>query len=244
MSAVMSANPFARRLLSTLWWDVRLQFRNGFYYAVAFVLVFWVVLVSQLRMLDWALLLPLLMLGNLIISTFYFIGGLVLLEKGEGTLEAQIVTPLRTWEYLTSKVISLTLLTLIENLVIALVTYGPGFAVLPLLLGVAAASAFYVLAGFVAVAGYDSINEYLFPSLPYALFFMLPALDYLGIWKSGLFYLHPLQAPLLLMQAAFRPVEAGQWIYALSYSLVWIGVVYVLSRRAFHRFIIAKEGVK
>ena len=38
------------RLLSTLLWDARLQFRNGFYYASAFVAVVFIVLLSQFNM--------------------------------------------------------------------------------------------------------------------------------------------------------------------------------------------------
>ncbi len=34
-------------------------------------------------------------LGNMTIGTFYFMAGLVLLEKGDGVLEGLIVTPLR-----------------------------------------------------------------------------------------------------------------------------------------------------
>ena len=37
-----------KRLLTTMWWDIRLQLRNGFYYATAFIVVAWVVVRSQL----------------------------------------------------------------------------------------------------------------------------------------------------------------------------------------------------
>jgi hypothetical protein len=47
----------------------------------------------------------------------------ILLEKGEGTLEAQVFTLLRTWEYLASKISTLTLLALVENIVILLVGF-------------------------------------------------------------------------------------------------------------------------
>ncbi|MDX1414924.1 MAG: hypothetical protein R3293_12085, partial [Candidatus Promineifilaceae bacterium] len=98
------------RLASSMKWDARLQWRNGFYYAALIVIIVWTLLLSQIpntlasigsSSLAW--LLPAAVLGNLLIGTFYFMGGLLLLEKGEGTLEAQIVTPLRSSEYLISK---------------------------------------------------------------------------------------------------------------------------------------------
>jgi fluoroquinolone transport system permease protein len=236
--------PFSpRRLSATVRQDVVLQFRNGFYYAAAFIVVLYGLLLTQLPEPYRGRLLPILVLSNLVISTFYFIAGLVLLEKKEGTLEPQIVTPLRKWEYLVAKVISLAGLALVENLLIVGLATGFRFGVLSMAVGTLLAAALYILLGFIAVARYDSINEYLFPSFLYAAFFVLPVLNYLGITPNGLFYLHPLQAPLVLMQAAFQPIQPWQWIYGVLYAGVWIGLVFAASQRAFHRFVVLKEGV-
>jgi fluoroquinolone transport system permease protein len=242
MSALTIPRPALRRLLSTLHWDVRLQLRNGFYYVSAFMVILWGLLFSQLPELDWGWLVPGLLLGNLIINTFYFIGGLVLLEKDQGSLEVQVVTPLRTGEYLAAKVGSLILLSMLENVVLVLLIAGPTFRLLPLALGIALASAMYALVGFVAVSRYTSINEYLFPSLIYTMPLALPLVDYFGLYRTWLVYLHPLQAPLLVLQAAFEMLALWQWLYAILYSALWIGIFYLLARRAFHRHVIGREG--
>lgn len=232
------------RLIATLGCDVRLQFRNGFYYAAAFVAFFWLLFLSQAPAAGLAWLMPPFILSNLLINTFYFIGGLVLLEKGEGTVQAQIVTPLRSWEYLTSKIATLAVLSLAENLAIVGIAYGLGFNALLLIAGLLLAAAFYALLGFVLVARYDAINEYLFPSFFYTLAFIPPFLAYFGLWTAGWWvYLHPLQAPLLLIQAAFTPVETWQLLYGLLYAGLSVGLAFSWSRRAFHRFIIRAEGV-
>ena len=171
-------------------------------------------------------------------------GGLVLLEKGEGTLEAQVVTPLRTGEYLASKGVSLTLLSLLETLVIVGLTIGLGFNVLILSVGVGLTAAFFMLAGFIVVARYDSINEYLLPSVLYTALLSLPLLPYVGVSESWLFYLHPLQPLLLLLQAAFRPVAAWQLIYGVVYSGLWLFLSYRFGQHTFYRFVISKEGTR
>ncbi|MAG35252.1 MAG: ABC transporter [Dehalococcoidia bacterium] len=232
------------RLLATMWWDIQLQFRNGFYYATAFIVVVWIVIRSQLPALDLGWLLPALVSGNLIINTFYFVGGLMLLEKGEGTLEALVVTPLRIGEYLASKVLTLTLLALVENIILVALLYGLGFSVLPLVVGLTLASALYVLAGFLVVARYDSINEYLLPSILYTSVLSVPLLVYLGMWTSWAIYLHPLHAPLLVMEAAFGPVDTARLLYGVLYSALWIVLVAAWSQRVFRRFIVAREGVR
>ncbi len=239
----MKVDIMLKRLLSTIACDVRLQFRNGFYYAVAFVVAFWVVVFSQLR-LNLAQILPGLLLGNLTVSTFYFIGGLVLLEKGEGTLEAQIVTPLSSGEYIVSKIVTLAALSLIENIIIGGVITNWQFSLVVLAVGITLAAAMFSLAGLIVIVRYDSINEYLMPSVFYLVILMAPLLGYFRVWTSWLFYLHPLQAPLMLMQAAFQPVAGWQWVYGSLYSLLWMGLAFAISRRAFTRFIVTQTGAK
>jgi fluoroquinolone transport system permease protein len=233
-----------RRLLATMQCDVRLQFRNGFYYAAAFILACWGVIVTQLGAIDWAWLLPAFVFGNLLMGSFYFIGGLVLLEKGEGTLEAQVVTPLGTGEYLISKVATLTALSLVENLLLVAFAVGMRFAVVPMALGIVLASVLYALVGFVAVAHYDSINEYIMPSVAYVLLLSIPYLAYFRIWNSPLLYLHPMQGPLLLMAAAFQPVHAWAWAYGIAYPVVATLVAFWWSRQTFDRFIVPRHGAR
>jgi fluoroquinolone transport system permease protein len=233
-----------RRLLATVRCDVTMQLRHGFYYATAFVLIVCVALVSRIPALDLTWLLPALVLGNLLLNTFYFISGLILLEKGEGTLEAQVITPLRTWEYFAAKIGTLTLLGLIENIVIVVLLTGLSFKLLPLAAGIALTSALYCLGGIVAVVRYDSINEYLMPSVLYTSLLLVPLLPYLAQWDSWLSYLHPLQGTLLLALAAFHPVASWQIVYGVLYPTLWIGLLVYLALRAFRRFIIAGAEVR
>jgi fluoroquinolone transport system permease protein len=230
------------RLLATVRCDVTLQLRHGFYYATAFVLIFCVVVVSRIPSVDLSWLLPALLLGNLLLNTFYFIGGLILLEKGEGTLEAQVITPLRTWEYLVSKVGTLTLLGLVENTVIVMLLVGLGFNLPPLVASLVLTAVLYCLTGVIAVVRYHSINEYLMPSVLYTSLLLAPLLPYLAQWDTWLIYLHPLQATLLLAQSAFHPAPRWHAIYGVLYSTLWIGFLSHFSRRAFRRFIIAGAG--
>jgi fluoroquinolone transport system permease protein len=75
---------FPKRLYNTMLWDVRLQFRNGFYYATLVVAVVSTVLLRQLPQDTLAWVLPIFVLGNLLMNGFYFVSGLVLLERVKG----------------------------------------------------------------------------------------------------------------------------------------------------------------
>ncbi len=231
-------------LVATMACDVRIQMRNGFYWAVAFLLGALLILVTQLPPFDWRPVLPPLVLGNLALATFFFLAALVLLEKGEGTLEAQVVTPLTETAYLTSKIVTLTALSVAESVLLVGITGGWNFRFLPLVLGIVSASVLYCLAGFVASVRYESINECLLPTMVWVTLFSLPILDYAGVWSSALMFIHPFQASLVLLSGAFRALQPWEWIYGIVYSGLWIALGFVWSRRAFQRFVVARVGAR
>lgn len=228
------------RLAASIHGDGRLQLRQGFYWAAAFMLAVLVAVGRELPGEILARLLPVLILSNVQINTFYFLAGLVLLEKAEGTLEAQVVTPLRPWEYLTSKVATLTALSVVENVVLVLATLGPGRVTPGLVLGIVLSAVIFCLAGFLAVARYDSINEFLMPSFLYTVALTLPILPYFGLVESPLFDLHPIQAPLLLLRRAFDGGELPA--VAAAACGLWTVAAAALCLRAFGRFVVRREG--
>jgi fluoroquinolone transport system permease protein len=233
-----------KRLLSTIRWDVQLQFRQGFYYVSAVVAVGFIVLARQLGQIDWSLYWPVLILENLVINSFFFMASLVLLEKGEGTIEAQVVTPLRPGEYLLSKAISLGLLSLFESLLMVVAVTGVGFNWPLLVAAIGLLVTFYGLYGFVAVSNYDSIGDFILPSVVWVCWFSLPLLYYFGLWQHWVMFLHPLQPMLVLMQAAFGKIPTWQLGYGLLYAGLWVWIAYWFSKRAFRRFVLRKQGIR
>lgn len=224
-----------RRLAAALRCDIRIQYRNGFYAAAALVAAFWMLGLSRLPDAALARLLPPFLLSNLMINTFYFVAGQVLLEKDEGSLSMIDVTPLRPHEYLASKVGTLAFLSALESLLIALAACGPGFRIPPFLAGIAAASALLTLAGFIVVSRYDSINAFLMPSALVVLAFAPPFLPYFGFAESRWMFLHPLQAPLTLLRAAFETRPALEIAYGLAWSGLWAAAALLLCKRALVR---------
>ncbi|GAB4212373.1 MAG: ABC transporter permease [Roseiflexaceae bacterium] len=219
------------RLAATLRADVLLQARNGFYAATAFVTAIWALVLLQAGGLDLRWLLPPMLLGNLLLGTFYFIAGLVLLEQAEGSLVARAVTPLRPGEYLAAKVLSLSALALAETLALTPLMAGWCFQALPLVAGVLLGATVYCLAGFVAVSRYRAINEYLMPSTLYVTLLWLPLLAYTAQWRPWPLLLHPLSGPLALIEAAFAPASTGQLLYGLGTSTAWVAVFGVWAGR-------------
>ncbi|MDX1415124.1 MAG: hypothetical protein R3293_13085, partial [Candidatus Promineifilaceae bacterium] len=125
----------------------------------------------------------------------------------------------------------------------ALVNGSLMVSILFFMMGLVLAAAILYLAGFLVVIRYDSINEYLLPSIAITSLLMLPLVAYLAGWQSPLLYLHPLQASLLILEAAWQSQPAVQLLYALTYDLLWIWLLFHAARRAFYQFVIVKQGV-
>jgi fluoroquinolone transport system permease protein len=232
------------RLSSTMLWDVRLQWRNGFYYAAIVIVVLFLLIFSQVTVFNLEWIMPYLLINNMVVGTFFFIGALVLLEKDEGSLEARVVTPLRPAEYLAAKVGTVSGLALVESVLIVVIMVGVHVNWLPLLVGVLATAVYLCLVGFLVVVRYDSINEYLLPSVLYVGVAAIPMIAYLAGWNHWLLYLHPLQAMITLLEAGWQSMPWWLTVYGLGYSFIWIAYLSRLSLRAFHRFVITKQGVK
>jgi hypothetical protein len=229
-----------RAFRSMLVWDVRLQFRYGFYAVYALLTVVFVIglrtIGPELRTDATVLLIA----TDPTILGFYFIAALVLFERDEGVLAALVTSPLGDRGYLASKVISLSVLAVVAAIVVAVVGHGPtsmpGLVVL--IVGVALSASFFVLVGFVAVARFDSINEYFISAVGWGTILFLPLFGYVGIVETELFYLLPTQPVLILIEAGFRPVVSWKVAYGISYLLIANGIGYWWARQAFRRHVV------
>lgn len=231
------------RFLSIANWDFRLQFRQGIFYAAIFVTVLWIILLRQLPEAGMRHLLPAAVYIELSVFGFYFMAGILYLEKGDGVLEALVITPLTTGEYLLSKVATLTLVAVVMSVVVLLGVQATGVDWFIYVISVMANSWMLIMIGFIIAARYDAINEFLIPSILFMIPAQFPLLDYFEIWQSWFTYIIPTQPTMLLMKATFEPVAPWQYIYAFGYVLIANVVVTWWANRTFEHFVIRKEGV-
>lgn len=164
---------------------------------------------------------------------FLFVGVMVLFERGAGTLDAVVVTPLSPSQYLWSKALALTAVAVPCGLVMAVAARGMAFDAVWLVAGVALTSALFVLIGFVAVARVRTVNAYLLLVPLFLVPLNLPFLGFLGVVESPLLYLLPTQASLVLLESAFAARPAWELVYAVVLLAVSCAVALRLALRAF-----------
>lgn len=233
------------RLVTAIRLDARLQLRYGLYAVTALVVAVWAIvlwLFAEAFRPVAALLVPVFIAGNLLMTTFYFVAALVLFEKGEGSLAAIATTPLRDSEYLLSKVLSLVALALVESLVIVALLSGTQARWGLLLPASALLAAVYTMLGFIAIVRHDSINEFLIPSLGYVFAIVLPFVGHFGFADSVFFLPHPVEMALVLMRGAYAPEPVWKIAVALAGLVAWFAATFLWARRRFDRFVVRTAG--
>jgi fluoroquinolone transport system permease protein len=231
-------------LWSTVLWDWRLQWRQGLFYAAMFVILVWAGLFSQVNEVVASYLLPMMLYIDLSVFGFFFMAGLLYLEKGEGVLTALVVTPMRSWHYLVAKLVTLTTLGLLVSLVVVVVVQQGAVNWPVLVAALILNSLFFTLASFILAARYDAINEFLIPAIWLLGAAQIPFIDSFGIWRGWPIYLLPFQASLLLVRGAFEALAPWQWIYALTYMGLCIATGFGWALRTFDHFVVRGAGGK
>ncbi len=233
------------RLLATVRKDFMLQVRYKLVAVSVFIVVVFgaVLLVIPAETLPApGVVVPLFIISNLMVTTFYFMCGMVLLEKSEGLLSVIVVTPLSGGEYLASKALSLAVLGAAENLALVIFIFGVQANWLLLLPAVLLSGMIFALLGFVAIAKYDSINEFLLPSVVIVMLLMVPLVPHLGLVNSWIFYLHPLEPGMALMRAAYAEPDLWQLLAAGLAMIAWITLTFIIARRRFGYFVVRTAG--
>lgn len=239
------------RLLSTMKTDVVVQVRTNLYTIGIGAGVLVAIALSQLASPDLLVsLIPTLMLLVVGGSTLLYVSAMIIFEKDEGTLRAMIVSPVRPFEYLWSKIITLTALATLESVVMIggamlIMRFSGGLSLpnLPLLfLGIIAIGILYTLIGIVLVVRYNAITDYLLPMAAVAIILQLPFLYFLGWVEHWSFLLIPTSAPTMLMVGAYRPLAGWEWAYSVGVTAVLLIGLTFWAYRAFQTHIIEKVG--
>ena len=204
------------RLASALRLEVTLQVRQRFLHAAVFSGLIWLAVLLPMPHRLRPVAEPYILLGDLAIIGFFFVGGTVFFEKQERTLGAVISTPLRFWEYLAAKLAVLLGITLFVSIIVVTAAHGFAYHLAPLLAGVVLGTLLMLLVGFITSLPFASVSDwFLAATIPLAVMLALPVLHYCGVWPNPVLYLIPTQGPLLLLGTAFDQVTLAPWQVAV-----------------------------
>lgn len=218
-----------KRLLNAFISDIRYQWRYGFYLIYAFVAAFFIAVIRLLPA-DWRqIALIAILLSDPALLGFFFIGGILQLERGEGLLDALFLSPLRPWEYIVSKGASLGVLAALAGCLMALGSGVPGIRYGLLTIVLFLGSICFTWIGIATAVNLRSMNAYFgVDGLWEMVLTVPPALLLFGV-GFPLLEAFPGSNVLRLIEAA---VGRGNsvWLPAMG-LLAWLAVVFVLTNR-------------
>ncbi|WP_078553882.1 ABC transporter permease [Bacillus alkalicellulosilyticus] len=222
--------------------DVKFQIRHGFYLVYAVITLMYIALLSFIPEKAKPMTTVIIVFSDPSALGYFFIGGIILLEKGQNIYDNLFVTPLQIRDYLLSKVVSLGLLSVLTASVIHIAIFGLYHITFLFILGVFLTSVFFTLIGIGVAVRCKSLNGFFLMSPFYALIFCVPIVGFVQLYDSPLYYLLPTQASLLLINSTFSPVGVGEMVLLLTSIVVWLGIAFLWAQHSFHTQVVLKVG--
>lgn len=225
------------RLAALVWGDIRFQYKYGFYliYLIFSVLYIGLLFVFPETWRPKAAVL--LIFSDPAAMGLYFMGAIVLFEKSERVLDSIAVSPVKTKEYVLSKLISLGLISTAAALAIgisAAAVSSPFFFII----GVFLCSVLFSSVGLILASKTSTLNQFILLTIPAELLINVPALFWLfGAGKSWLL-IHPGVALMVLL------TSEGPLLMALLSLSLWTAFFALIAFFMVKRMLRSLGGVK
>jgi fluoroquinolone transport system permease protein len=164
-----------------------------------------------------------------------FVGAMVLFEKNQGVIYSLSVSPLKIRQYLFSKTLSLTLLSVLVSSLIWLVPERSLRGYVYILSDTALSSVVFTMFGLGFAAGTDSFNQYMAKVFAGSLIISAPLLPMIILPGAGWLIIFPANAGLDLFfrvtGGSFSPVQLAD----ILVLMIWSFLMFLYAIRQFHK---------
>ena len=232
-------------ILAALWIDARLLYRTYYVHSTIFIFAVLLVLVLQISRIEFANfadIVTAVILVDVVIAPVMLVGLLILYERGEGSLMALAVTPMRRWHYLAAKTVAIAVVCAIEMITLVLIAYDGQLSITPLLTGLLGIAAIATLLGVVAVARFDTLYRFILPMVGWTSFLSVPGFAVFFGWSSPVILFHPMSPPLALLEAAFAEITPARLALGYAGTSAWLAVSGVWAHGAYRRLQLRAAG--
>jgi len=207
------------RLLNALKGDVLFQYRNGFYAIYAIISIIYIMILNVLPEDIKTIAIPVVVFTDPTVIGLFFIGGIIMLEKIQGVTHSIVVTPLKVKDFILSKLISLSAISVISSLIIAYLSTDKTFNVIVLVLSIILSSSFFTLMGVIIASSTKTLNGYFVKMIVWTMLVASPLL-LLMVTDSNLLSLFPVVAMLRLVMGAFNSIGKIESLLLMCYLIL------------------------
>jgi fluoroquinolone transport system permease protein len=222
-------------MLKLLKYDIDIQWRSGYWsvYSIMGFLYILILLNIPISIRDEAAIAIIFM--DTSVLGLIFVGALVLFEKQQGVLQSMSVTPLKLNTYICSKVLSLTLLSLVISSLIWIIPLrtlqGYGY----ILSGVALSSVVFTIFGLGFTSGVTSFNQYLARIFMGSLIFSLPVFPFILFPEMSWLIIFPTNAALDLFLQTLNGTFSIIQIIDILFLVIWTFIMMIFARKQFKK---------
>lgn len=173
----------------------------------------------------------------------FFIGGIWLLEKGEGLHKFWSISPLKTIEYILSKAISLSIISTISSILIVIIGTGKTSGLLYLLASVLIGSIVFNIIGLIVASYARSVNHYMIIAVPPTLLLSVPPLAVAFGFRHPLLGVFPGTALWNIIAGATDITESTSiwhWIILTA----WVGIALLIANHRIPNAMQSEGGEK
>jgi fluoroquinolone transport system permease protein len=225
------------RMKNLIKWDIYFQIKYGFYFIYAVLTILYILLLIAFP-LSWRKNAMIMMIfSDPAAMGLFFMGAIVLLEKSQKVINLLAVSPVKVWEYILSKVVSLAIVSDIVAFVLAMVAKTED--IILILLGTALTSVVFTLLGLIAATKINSLNQFVLVTVPIELVCFIPAVLYLFGYSSKVLNWYPINLCLSLIAN-----KTENRILTLLLIVVTILILFVVAYYSTSKMFKSVGGVK
>lgn len=218
-------------------YDMQLQWRQGFWFVYFIVTFLYLIILFNINNESRLYTSLLFILSDTSVLGVMFVGALLLLEKQQNVLQSLFVTPLKVRQYLASKTISLTFISLIMSILLYILPNGINTYFLIILVVVIANSIIFTLLGLGLSIHVDTINKYLGLLVSSSLVIILPVVPFILFDYPFWLLIFPMNAALDLVSMGINEISNIRIITNIIILIIWIFLAYAFARKQFEKVI-------
>lgn len=225
------------RFRSLLIGDIKFQYKYGFYYLYLLLAFLFAAITNMTPASFKSKTAAIIIFTDPATLGIFFMGAIILLEKSQRVLDSLAVAPIKIWEYIGAKVISLSIISTAVGIVLTVVSGSSSIFIIAS--GTFLGSVLFTLLGISIAAKTSSLNSFIIATIPAMLCLLLPGFFELFGYESSIFNYHPGNSILRLVSG-----NSPSLLLELAVILPWIAFFYIIAYRRVTKMLKTVGGIK
>lgn len=217
--------------------DIKFQFKYGFYFLYVLLTFVFIAIINVVPAAFKTKTAAVIIFTDPATLGIFFMGAIILLEKSQRVLNSLAVSPIKIWEYIAAKVVSLSIISTIVGFALGLTAGAGGIA--SVTLGTFLGSVLFTLLGITVATHANSLNRFIVTTVPVMLCLMLPPFFELFGYGSNIFNLYPSNIVLRIIAG-----NAENWLLEIPAVVMWIIFFFVIAHGRVSKMLRSIGGIK